>query len=122
MTSNESISPSFAQKRYLGWSDIDIKANREFLRKDKELRWELTQIETLGPDWKNQVAAQAEAAGGAGGPPPPAGGGGGGGMPPMGGAGGPPPSEVGSPEGETGGAPETEAPATEQGATTTPEV
>ena len=101
LAANETISPSFAQKRYLGWTDIDVKANREFLRKDKEFKWELTQIETLGPKWKEQLAAQAEAGGaagaeggaemgGAGG-----GGGGGGGLPPA----------FGGPA-ATGGAPE----------------
>ena len=118
LTSNESISPSFAQKRYLGWNDIDIKANREFLRKDKELRWELTQIENLGPNWKEQVAAQA-AAGGAEAGAAPAGGGGGGGMPGgMGGAGAPPPPEGGETP-EAGGAPAPEAP--EAGGATPPE-
>lgn len=95
LASNESISPSFAQKRYLGWSDIDIKANREFLRKDKELRWELTQIENLGPKWKEALAAQAEAGGAAAG-----GGAGEGGMPPAGGGAGPgglPPAFTGGP-------------------------
>lgn len=104
LASNESISPSFAQKRYLGWSDIDIKANREFLRKDKELRWELTQIENMGPNWKQMVAAQAEgggAPGGAGGPPPGGGMGGGIGGGGMGGMGGSPPP----PEGEEGAPP-----------------
>lgn len=82
IASNESVSPSFAQKRYLGWSDIDIKANREFLRKDKELRWELTQIENLGPKWKEALEAQSGAGaegGGAGGGEAGGGGGGGGG-------------------------------------------
>jgi hypothetical protein len=116
LASNESISPSFAQKRYLGWSDVDIKANREFLRKDKELRWELTQIENMGPNWKQAVAAQAEAGGapGGGGAPPSGGMGGGmggGGMggapsppeggeeapPPEGGAEAPPPPAEGAP-------------------------
>jgi len=108
LVSNESISPTFAQKRYLGWNDIDIKANREFLRKDKELRWELTQIENMGPNWKDMLATQANAgaeAGGPGGAPPPGGGMGGGGMGGgmggLGGAGAPPP-----PGGEeAGGAP-----------------
>lgn len=105
LVSNDSISTSFAQKRYLGWNDIDIKANREFLRKDKELRWELTQIENMGPNWKQMVAAQAEAGGGApggGGAPPPGGGGGMGGGGMGGGMGGPPPP----PEGEEGAPPE----------------
>jgi hypothetical protein len=114
MASNESISPSFAQKRYLGWTDIDVKANREFLRKDKELRWELTQIETLGPNWRELMEAQAEAqAGGMGGEagaPPPAGGGGGGGggMPPpfSGGPAGAPTPESPPEAGEAGAAPE----------------
>jgi hypothetical protein len=85
LVSNESISPSFAQKRYLGWSDIDIKANREFLRKDKELRWELTQIENLGPKWKEALASQAQGAEGGAAPEGAetgGGGGGGGGLPP----------------------------------------
>jgi hypothetical protein len=80
MASNEYVSPTFAQKKYLGWTDVDIKANREFLRKDKAFRWELAQIENGGPDWKEAMSAQAGAMGGAeaGGEA----GGGGGGMPP----------------------------------------
>jgi len=105
LASNESISPTFAQKRYLGWSDIEVKANREFLRKDKELRWELTQIEQFGPNWKEMAAQQAEAAAGGetGGAPPAGGGGGGGGMPPAF-TGGPAGAEGAPPEGgEAGG-------------------
>jgi hypothetical protein len=81
LATNESISPTYAQKKYLGWNDVDIKANREFLRKDKELRWELAQIESLGPKWKELVEQQANAGGEAAGI-------GGGGLPPMGGGGG----------------------------------
>jgi hypothetical protein len=84
LASNEYVSPTYSQKKYLGWSDIDIKANREYLRKDKAFRWELAQIEASGPDWKQLVDAQNAAMGG--GAPPPGGmemgGGGGGGMPP----------------------------------------
>jgi hypothetical protein len=86
ISNNPSVSPTYAQKKYLGWSELDIKANREFLRKDKAFNWELQQIENLGPDWKNIVKAQSEAAGAGGAAPeggaPPSGGGGGGGMPP----------------------------------------
>jgi len=112
LASNESISPTFAQKRYLGWTDIEVKANREFLRKDKELRWELTQIEQFGPNWKEMAAQQAEAAaGGETGAPPAGGGGGGGGMPPAftgGPAGAEAGAEGGAPPagGEAGAAPE----------------
>lgn len=52
LSQNESVSPTYAQKKYLGWSDIDVKANREFMRKDAEFRWELAQIEAGGPKWR----------------------------------------------------------------------
>jgi hypothetical protein len=74
ITQSDFVSKTYAQKRYLGWSDTDVMANREFLRKDKELMWELTQIESNGPDWREAGAL----AGGAEGAP--AGGGGGGGL------------------------------------------
>lgn len=60
LASQESISPTFAQKRYLGWTDIDIKANREFIRKDEAFRWERAKIAEFGPDWKNALNAQAQ--------------------------------------------------------------
>lgn len=76
LANNPSISPTYAQKRLLGWSDIDIKANREFLRKDKEFEWELTQIVNGGPNWRDQIIAgnpaegEGAAAGGGGGGAP----------------------------------------------------
>jgi hypothetical protein len=88
LASNEFISVTYAQKKYLGWKDRDILANREFLRKDAEIQWELAQIQAAGPLWKEQMAAAAGAAGeaevggeGAG----VAGGGGDGGIPEFGG-------------------------------------
>ena len=51
-TQNDFISKLYAMKKYLNWSDEDIKANREFLRKDKELQWELEQITSGGPNWR----------------------------------------------------------------------
>ncbi|MDB4430230.1 portal protein [bacterium] len=56
LASNEFISVTYAQKKYLGWNDRDILANREFLRKDAEMQWELSQIQTTGPMWKEQLA------------------------------------------------------------------
>tara|TARA_R110000868_G_scaffold5669_4_gene33503 strand:+ start:7296 stop:9092 length:1797 start_codon:yes stop_codon:yes gene_type:complete len=113
LASQESMSPSYLQKKMLGWSEIDIKANREFLRNDKAFKWELAQIESMGPNWQSQMEAQASAAAGAAGPEggaPPSGSGGGGG----GGGGGMPPAFTGG-EAATGGAeappPEPEAPA-----------
>lgn len=83
LASNQSVSPTYAQKKYLGWNDIDIKANREFLRKDKAFQWELAQIEQGGPNWKENFenGAMAAAGGDAGIPASLGGGGmGGGGM------------------------------------------
>jgi len=51
-TQNEFISKTYAQKKYLGWTDNDVLANREFLRKDSEFMWEIEQIKAGGPDWK----------------------------------------------------------------------
>lgn len=57
---NESVSQTYAMKKYLDWTDNEIKQNREWLRKDKKLAWELAQIETLGPNWREQLQAQAD--------------------------------------------------------------
>jgi len=69
LAGNEFVSATYAQKKYLGWKDRDILANREFLRKDAEMQWELAQIQNAGPSWKEQAAIgelQADAAGGEG--------------------------------------------------------
>jgi len=84
IASNEFVSKTYAQKKYLQWKDKDILANREFLRKDAELQWELQQITTLGPAWREQIIAADVAGPEAGGMGPEAGGMGGGmgGVPP----------------------------------------
>ena len=61
LAGNEFISVTYAQKKYLGWRDRDILANREFLRKDAEMQWELAQIQAAGPMWKEQLAAASDA-------------------------------------------------------------
>ena len=106
ITQSDYVSKTYAQKRYLGWSDTDVKANREFLRKDKELMWELSQIENNGPDWR-EVGSLT---GGAAGAPGELGGGGGGGAAPTGTppAFGPAPTETAP--GAEAGAPGAEAP------------
>lgn len=74
MAANEYISDTFSQKKYLNLSDEEIKANRELLKVDAALRWELTQIEAGGPNWRELVAQQpqdGEAIGGPGGGAPP---------------------------------------------------
>jgi Bacteriophage T4-like portal protein (Gp20) len=111
ITTSDFISKTYAQKKYLGWNDSEVMANREFLRKDKELMWELAQIENTGPDWR-EAGSLVPGAGGVGG---------GGGIP--GGAGAPPafgpaptggeeaPPEAGAPEAlPAGTAPAAEAP------------
>lgn len=79
ITTSEFISKTYAQKKYLGWSDSEVMANREFLRKDKELMWELAQIENTGPDWREAGSLTGAQAGA---PPEAGGGGGGAGAPP----------------------------------------
>ena len=52
LVSNSMIAQSYSQKRYLGWSDEDILANREWLKKDAALKFELAQTEAAGPNWR----------------------------------------------------------------------
>lgn len=108
MTSNPLIAGSYAQKKYLGWSDEDIAANREWLKKDSALKFELAQTEAGGPNWRDAfdpANPQGGAAGAAPGGSP--GGGGsalGGGVPPEFGP--PPEGEEGAAApGQPGGAP-----------------
>jgi len=80
ITQNEGIANSFAQRYYLGLNDHQMSENREWRRKDAELSWEIDQIKSNGPSWKEmqQQAQDIEGAvaGGGGG----SGGGGGGGQ------------------------------------------
>jgi hypothetical protein len=70
LAGSEFVSSTYAQKRYLGWNDIEIKANREFLRKDAELQWEIQQIGGGGPNWRDDLEkAGAPGAEGTGLPP-----------------------------------------------------
>jgi len=64
LASNEFVSNTYAQKRYLGWNDVDVKANREFLRKDAEFQWELQQIGATGPSWRDDIEKAAPAGAG----------------------------------------------------------
>jgi hypothetical protein len=93
LTQSEFISKTFAQKKYLGWTDLQVLANREYLRKDAEFQWEIQQIQNSGPDWKE--AFEIGAAPPEGGEPL---GGGGSGIPPAFGGGA---ADVGAPPGET---------------------
>lgn len=90
IASNEFVSATYAQKKYLGWKDRDILANREFLRKDAEMQWELSQIQAAGPAWKEQIVA-GDMVGDAEGDLSGLGGGGEGGIPDFGGG----PADIG---------------------------
>ena len=59
MASSESISTSYMQKKHLDWTDDEVKKNWNWLRKDAALQWELGQIMSLGPNWKEQMEAMA---------------------------------------------------------------
>ena len=75
---NPTISDTWAKKHMLKMTDQEIKHNRELLRKDKALAWELAQIEAAGPNWRDQFDATAAAPAGGemgGAMPPPAAGG-----------------------------------------------
>jgi hypothetical protein len=81
-TQGDSIAKSYAQKHYLEMSADEMKENRDWLRVDAALKWELSQIEQMGPDFRKQIAAQQAGSGGgdessAGGAPDLGGGGGG---------------------------------------------
>ena len=72
MSGNEFVSNTYCQKKYLGWSDDDVLANRAFLKKDKEFAWELSQIESVGPNWRDLDAGDSgdsSMGGDLGGPP-----------------------------------------------------
>jgi hypothetical protein len=116
ITTSDFISKTYAQKKYLGWSDSEVMANREFLRKDKELMWELSQIENTGPDWREAGSLVSGAGGGGGGGGAGGGAGGGSSTPPAFGpaptGGEEAPPETGAPEaaGAAAPIPGTEAP------------
>jgi hypothetical protein len=78
-TQNDSIAKSYAQKYYLQLTDDVMRENREWLKKDAALQWELAQIQNMGPNWREQLAAQAGVAPEGGAAPAELGGGGGGG-------------------------------------------
>ena len=98
-TQSEAISKSFAQKYYLDMSAETMKENREWLRRDAALTWEIAKITEMGPNFREQL--QAAIGGEAGGEEA------GGGMLGAGGGGGAAPGGESIPEfGSAGAAPE----------------
>lgn len=99
MAGNPEVSTTYAQKKYLDWSDMEVKQNREWLKKDAAMQFEISQIAANGPNWREAVEAPEEGA-----PAAPAGGAG----PSLGGA---PISPAEAPMPETPEASDTAAPA-----------
>jgi len=64
ITQSDAVSKTYALKKYMGWSDIEVFANREFMRKDIGFLWELEQIKSGGPNWRDNMQAAAPAAAG----------------------------------------------------------
>jgi hypothetical protein len=60
LTGSELISQSFAQKYYLGLTDQQMAENREWLRKDAALSWEIQNIVSSGPNFRQQMKAMAD--------------------------------------------------------------
>ena len=70
-------------------NDEEIQNNRELLRKDSAFQWEIAQIQSMGPNWRDAMEEAAEGGGadqltglGGGGGGVPMGGGGAGALPP----------------------------------------
>jgi hypothetical protein len=59
MIGSGKISDSLAKKKYLDWTDRDILADRELRKSDSALTYELAQIESIGPSWKEMLLSQA---------------------------------------------------------------
>jgi hypothetical protein len=60
MSQNDMVSTTLAQKMYLGWSDREILANLDMLRKDAAFTWELAQIEQNGPNFREKAIEEMQ--------------------------------------------------------------
>jgi hypothetical protein len=61
---NPMIADTYAKKHMLDMTDQEILDNRELLRKDKALEWELAQITAMGPNWREALEGPEEEPGG----------------------------------------------------------
>lgn len=57
---SELMSQSFAQKYYLGLTEEQMAENREWIRKDAAMSWEMQQIIANGPNFRKRLQAEAE--------------------------------------------------------------
>lgn len=77
LVGTEAVAKSYALKKYMGWSDDEIKINREWQKKDAAFNFEVAQIANAGPNWRQGIAAGGEAGAAAAGGGAPSGGDGG---------------------------------------------
>jgi hypothetical protein len=61
LAATDLLSTSFCQKYYLGLDERQMAENREWLRKDAELTWELQHITVDGPNFREKLVAEEEA-------------------------------------------------------------
>jgi len=108
ISGNANISPTLLMMDVLKWTPEKILENRALLRKDKAFTWELDQIGSQGPSWRDEMAAANASAGITPPESPPSGAGGGSELPPSFSA---PPEEAPAPPEETPAAPPEETPA-----------
>ena len=54
------VAKSYALKKYMGWTDSDLLANKEWQRKDAAFAWEVDKIATLGKNWEEAMTAGAQ--------------------------------------------------------------
>jgi len=59
------VSKTYALKKYMGWDDDEVLANREWMKKDAAFNWEVDKIATLGKNWKEAMTAGQPPEGGA---------------------------------------------------------
>jgi hypothetical protein len=67
LAANENFSIYYLAKKYLGWTDNEIRINREWKRVEAEEFWETNNIMEGGPDFRENLAAELEGALGGGG-------------------------------------------------------
>ena len=61
MSQNEMMAKTYGQRYFLKMDDAQIAENREWLKQDAALSWELDQIRTQGPNWRDQLASMDQA-------------------------------------------------------------
>jgi hypothetical protein len=67
MIDTQVVSTTYAMMTQLGFTEQQIRTNREWMRKDMAFKWELSKIEEGGSNWRDAYDAEQESGGGGGG-------------------------------------------------------